>query len=166
MTPTAVRTAGLACAGVYVAFIAWVYTTQPSTVSEMTGGVASAVGAYRIDPDRFAAGLRFFRNYQFVEARDALSQADPARRDPVVQYYIAYSFLREGWGRLYNDDALYEQGLAALRRAREVAPGGTVRVDDPGLTLHTAEELEAELRRGLTHDLSDLDPRKAFRSRP
>jgi hypothetical protein len=39
-------------------------------------------------------------------------------------------------------------------------------VDDPDLKLHTAEELAAEFDRGLTRDLSDLNPTKLLRDRP
>ena len=72
----------------------------------------------------------------------------------------------EGWGRVYSDDTLFTAGKAALDRARQVAPNGTITVDDPDLKLHTAEELAAEFDRGLTRDMSDLNPAKLFRERP
>ena len=31
--------------------------------------------------------------------------------------YVAYSFYREGWGRVYHDDRLYAAGLAVVDRA-------------------------------------------------
>ena len=56
-----------------------------------------------------------------------------------------------------HDDALYAAGLDALSRAVGAAPGGRVTVSDPDLQLQTADELEAELRAGMTRDWSDLN---------
>ena len=151
---------------VYASAIVKVYVRQPTTIPEVAGSLTSSVGAYRIDQARFDAGLAFFRADQFVEARDAFAQADPARQDPTVQFYVAYSYLRQGWGRVYADDALYRSGQAALAHARALSPGGTIRVDDDNLRLRTAEELGAEFERGLTRELSDLNPARVFRERP
>ena len=95
-----IRGFGLAGSLGYAAVVAWLYVTQPQTVAQVTGGFSSMVGAYKVDPQAFADGLRFFRANQFVEARAALLRADPAERDAQVQFYIAYSYYREGWGRL------------------------------------------------------------------
>ena len=166
MSPTLLRTLGLVLTLAYAAAIVRVYVRQPTTIPEMAGSLTASVGAYRIDQSRFDAGLAFFRNDQFVEARDAFGQADPARQDPRVQFYVAYTYLRQGWGRVYADDALYEAGRATLAHARTLAPGGSIRVDDPNLGLRTAEELQAEFERGLTRELSDLNPARMFRERP
>jgi hypothetical protein len=150
----------------YAGAIVRVYVRQPASLPEVTGSLTSSVGAYRIDHARFDAGLAFFHNDQFVEARDAFAQADPGRQDARVQFYVAYAFLRQGWGRVYADDALYRAGLEALTHARSLTPDGTIRVDDPDLRLRTAEELAAEFERGLTRELSDLNPARVFRERP
>ncbi len=107
---------------VYAGAIVRVYVRQPATLPEVAGSLTSSVGAYRIDQARFEAGLAFFRKDQFVEARDAFAQADPARQDAAVQFYIAYAYLRQGWGRVYADDALYKAGQATLAHARSLAP--------------------------------------------
>lgn len=166
MTATTLRAAGLALSLLYAAAIVRVYVGQPANVTEMTGTLTSTVGVYRVDEERFQAGLRFFRQDQFVEARDAFAQADPARRDPRVQFYIAYAYLRQGWGRLYSDDALYRAGKATLAHARAIAPNGTITVDDPTLKIHTAEELDAEFDRGTRLQFSDLNPARLLRDRP
>lgn len=166
MSPTALRVLGLTLSLMYAAAIVRVYVRQPATLPEVAGSLTSSVGAYRIDQARFDAGLRFFRQDQFVEARDAFAQADPARQDTRVQFYVAYAYLRQGWGRMYADDALYKAGAAALDHARSMAPGGAIVVDDPTLRLHTAEELSAEFQRGLTRELSDLNPARVFQERP
>jgi hypothetical protein len=165
LSETATRVVGLVLAGTYAAIIAWLFASQPQTISEVTGGLSSVVGVYRVDERAFGDGLRFFRNDQFVEARLAWQRADPARRDARTQFYIAYSFYREGWGRLYHDDRLYAAGLVALDRAFALAPEGRLVVDDPELGMRTAEELKAQLEAGLRRDASDFNPMRLLRER-
>ena len=165
MRETAVRAAGLGGTLLYGAAIVWMYAAQPKTVAEVTGGLTSTVGAYRIDRQAFDDGLAFFGRDQFEEARAAFSRADPAGRDARTQFYIAYACYRQGWGRVYNDDALFKSGLEAADRAIALAPGHRLVVDDPGLDMHSADELRAELQRGLTRDVSDLNPLRVFRKR-
>ena len=160
-----IRGAGLAGALIYAAAIGWLYMAQPQTPSQVTGGLAAIVGAYHVDAQAFADGLQFFRKDQFVEARAAFARADPAERDATTQFYIAYAFYRQGWGRVYNDDALFTAGLAAVDKAIAAAPNGRVVVNDPDLQMHSADELRAELQRGVTREASDLNPLKVFRTR-
>jgi hypothetical protein len=159
------RGAGLILAVVYASFLGWLYTAQPKTMAEAVGGVAAGVGAYAVDEQAFADGLRFFRNDQFPEARAAFARADSASRDARTQFYIAYSFYREGWHRTHHDDGLFRQGVAAVERAIALAPAGRLVVDDANLRMHSADELKAELERGLTTTASDLNPLRVFESR-
>jgi hypothetical protein len=165
MSETTTRALGLALAVGYAAFIGWLYARQPQTIAQVTGGLSAVVGAYRVNEQAFADGLRFFRNDQFIEARMAFERADPAVRDARTQFYIAYSYYREGWGRLYHDDQLSAEGLRAIDRAKALAPDGRLVVDDADLRMHTAEELKAELESGLRYDASDLNPMRVFRER-
>jgi hypothetical protein len=160
-----VRATGLVLSLAYAAAIVWLYAAQPQTVAEVTGGISAGLGVYRADPQARQDGLAFFHRDAFPEARAAFDRADPAGRDPEIQFYIAYSFYRQGWGRVYNDDALFRQGLEAIDRAIAAAPGHRLVVDDPALGMHTADELKAELTRGVTREPSDLNPFKVFRSR-
>ena len=162
---TIVRTAGLACSLVAFVLVLWLFVQQPATLDELKGGVAASVGAYRIDQANFAQGLEFFADDKFVEARAAFTRADPASRDAVTQFYIAYSYYRQGWGRVYNDDELFSQGLEAVNRAIALAPDGRLRVEDAGLDMKTADELKAELEQGLTRDVSDFNPLRVLRER-
>jgi hypothetical protein len=82
-----------------------------------------------------------------------------------VQFYIAYSHYRQGWGRLANSDAQFTLGLEALDRAEAVASGGRVVVTDPDLGAPTSEELRVELLEGVTTDASDFNPLRALRRR-
>jgi hypothetical protein len=166
MTATMIRALGLVLTMAYSAAIVWTYANQPRTVAEMTGGITASVGAYRIDRPSFEDGLRYFHGDKFLEARSAFARADPAKQDATTQFYVAYSFLREGWGHLYSDQTLLTQARATLEHAIEVAPGGRIGVTDPNLTLTTSDELRAEIARGLTHDSSDFNPLKVLRKRP
>ena len=160
-----VRIAGLALTLTYSAFILWLYSLQPQTVAEVTGGISSSVGAYHVEAQATSDALAFFRRDAFDEARFAFERADPAHRDARTQFYIAYSFYRQGWGRVYNDDALFRKGLEAVDLAIALAPDHRLIVDDPELGMHSADELKAELQRGVTHDASDFNPLKVFRTR-
>jgi tetratricopeptide (TPR) repeat protein len=159
------RAGGMALSLAYAALIVWLYATQPQTVGEVTGGLASGAGVYQIDQQAFDDGLAYFRRDAFIEARAAFERADPAHRDARTQFYIAYSFYRQGWGRIYNDDALFRQGLEAVDRAIALAPEHRLVVEDENLGMHTADELRAELQRGVTRETSDLNPLRVFGSR-
>jgi tetratricopeptide (TPR) repeat protein len=164
-TSVKVRIFGLAVSLAYGGFIVWLYASQPQTVAQVTGGLTSGAGLYRVDAQALADGLAFFRRDAFPEARAAFARADPAQRDSMTQFYIAYSYYRQGWGRVYNDDPLFKKGLEAVDRAIALAPDHRVVVEDPELAMKTADELRAELERGLTRDAADLNPMRVFRPR-
>ena len=103
--------------------IGWLCARQPQTVAQFTGG---AFGRRRCVPHRSGShyddGLAFFRRDRFAEARAAFQRARiPRSATPRTQFYIAYSFYRQGWGRLYEDDALFRDGLNAVDRAIALA---------------------------------------------
>jgi hypothetical protein len=148
----------------YGAAIAWLYATAPRTLGEAATGARVAAGAYQVDAARFEAGLRLFRAEQFRAARDEWGRADPARRDARTQFYVAYAFYREGWGRVYDDDVLFRQGIEAVDRAIAVSPV-PLTVADPTLRMHTAAELKAELEKGTERRVDDLNPLKLLEPR-
>ena len=159
------RAAGLVLIAGYASLLGWLFATQPKTMAEAVGGVAAGLGAYAIDAQAFADGLAYFRKDQFGEARAAFSRADPAARDGRTQFYVAYTFYRQGWHRTHRDDDLYRQGLAAIERAIALAPGERLVVDDANLQMRSADELKVELARGLATDASDLNPMRLFERR-
>ena len=165
MRDSVVRASGLLGTLLYAAAIVWMYSAQPQTVAEVTGGLTSTIGVYRIDQQAFDDGLGFFKRDQFEEARSAFARADPAGRDSLTQFYIAYSYYRQGWGRVYNDDTLFRKGIEAVDRAIAAAPDHRLVVDDPELGIKTGDELKAELERGVTREAADFNPLKIFRSR-
>jgi hypothetical protein len=160
-----VRGIGVALAAGYATFIGWLYVRQPQTAAEVTGGLAASIGTYRVEPHAFEEGLQFFRRDQFAAARAAFDRADPARQDGRTQFYIAYSYYRQGWGRLYQDDELFAQGLDAVNRAIARSPGGRIVVDDANLQMRNGDELKAELEAGLRRDASDFNPFRVVRPR-
>jgi hypothetical protein len=165
MSESALRAGGVVVTIAYAVFIGWLAASQPQSMAEVTGGLAATFGAYEVDAVSFDEGLRLFRQDQFEAARSAWSRADPAGREARTQFYVAYSYYRQGWGRVSHDDGLYAAGLDALSRAVAAAPGGQVVVSDPDLQIQTADELAAELRAGLTRDWADLNPLRVLGSR-
>src|ERR1700737_1231283 len=139
-----IQITGLLWTLVYAAVIVWIYATEPRSFKEGATNSQVAVGTYEINQERFSNGLALFRRDQFRAARDEWAAADPAQKDPRTQFYIAYACYREGWGRVYYDNALFKQGLGAANRAINLAPNGTLIVDDPDLQMHTAAELKTE----------------------
>lgn len=162
---TAIRASGAALVLGGLVCLLWLFVQQPTSLVELTGGVAASVGVYQIDTAQFEEGRQFFAADKFPEARAAFARADPASRDAATQFYIAYTFYRQGWGRFYSDDALYAEGLEAVNRAIAVAPGGRIRVDDPALDMKTADELKQALAEGLRREASDFNPLRALRPR-
>lgn len=160
-----IQSVGIAWTILYSAFIIWIYATEPRTLKEVGTSAQVAAGTYEIDQGKFDNALMMFRREQYRAARDEWGRADPAQRDARTQFYIAYAFYREGWGRLFNDDALFKQGIQAVNRAIALAPDGTLTVDDSDLRMHTAAELKAELEQGTERTLGDLNPLKVLRER-
>jgi hypothetical protein len=165
MPDATIRGVGLAIALIYASLIGWLYVRQPQSAAEVAGGLSASIGAYRIDSQAFDDGLGLFRRGEFAAARSAFARADPAQQDPRTQFYVAYSYYRQGWGRLYEDDDLFARGLEAVNRAIARAPGGRIVVDDPDLQMRSADELKAELEAGLRRDASDFNPARLLRSR-
>ena len=165
MGETTTRSVGLVLAVAYAALVGWLYLRQPQTMAQVTGGLSAVIGTYKINDQAFDDAMRFFRNDQFAEARMAFARADPAERDARTQFYVAYTYYRQGWGRLYHDDRLYGEGLHVVDRAIELAPDRRLIVDDPDLGIHTGEELKAELEAGLRRDASDFNPMRVFTKR-
>jgi hypothetical protein len=165
MQEPVVRAIGATLSAAYAAFIVWMAISQPQSLAEVAGGLSASVGAYRVDPVAFNDGLRFFHQDRFVEARAAFARADAASLDPLTQFYIAYSYYREGWGRVSHDDEAYTAGLKVLDRAISLASDGRIVVDDPQLQMQSADELRAELVAGQTREWSDLNPMRVLRSR-
>jgi hypothetical protein len=156
---------GVAWTILYALFIVWIYATEPRSLREVTTGAQVVVGTYAVDEERFKEGLRLFRTEQFRAARDEWGRADPQQRDARTQFYIAYAFYREGWGRVYNDDALFRQGLEAANRSQNLSADAALRVDDADLQMHTPAELKAEFEKGLERSVEDLNPLKVLRQR-
>ena len=165
MRESAVRGVGLGAVILYAALIMLVYTRQPQTLAQFSGTVSASVGAYRVDQQSFSEGLVLFHADRFVAARAAWQRADPAERDARTQFYIAYSYYREGWHRTHSDDRLFAEGLKAADKAVALDAQNLLNVDDMDLKIKTPRELQAELQAGLRQDASDFNPMRLFDTR-
>ena len=160
-----IQSLGVAWTLLYAAFVVWLYAAAPRSFGELRTEASAAVGTYEVDRARFEAARGLFLRGQYAAARDEWGRADPARRDARTQFYVAYAFYRQGWGRVYNDDELFRRGLAAVARAIELSPEGALTVADPELKIHSAAELKAELQQGAESSVGDLNPLKLVRER-
>src|SRR5882762_4526844 len=165
MKSRVIQVTGLVLTLAYAAFIIWIYGTEPRTFKEVATSAEVASGTYQINQEKFDAGHALFLREQFRAARNEWQQADPAQGDARTQFYIAYSFYREGWGRVYYDQDLFKQGLEAANRAANLSSGTPLTVDDPNLQIHTVAELKAELEQGVERSWSDVNPLKVLRVR-
>lgn len=160
-----IQVTGFAFTLAYAVLIVWLYATEPRTFKEVATGAQVAAGTYQVNEEKFNSALDLFRREQFRAARDEWQRADPAQGDARTQFYIAYSFYREGWGRLYYDQQLFKQGLEAVDRAIALSSASPLSVDDPNLQMHSAAELKAELEQGTERSWSDVNPLKVLRTR-
>jgi hypothetical protein len=156
---------GIAWTIIYAALVLWLYAAAPRSVAEVRTQASVAAGTYEVDRARFDAGRELFLREQYAAARGEWERADPAHRDARTQFYVAYSFYRQGWGRVYSDDALFRQGLDTIDRAVALSPDAPLSVEDPELKIHSAAELRAELEHGLERTADDFNPLKVFRER-
>ena len=156
---------GIAWTLLYASLVVWLYAAAPQSIAEVRTQASVAAGTYEVDRARFDAGRDLFLREQYAAARGEWERADPARRDARTQFYVAYSFYREGWGRVYNDDALFRQGLEAVERAISLSADAPLEVEDPELKIHSAAELKAELQEGTERTAEDLNPLKVLRER-
>jgi hypothetical protein len=169
-----IQTLGFTASAAYFMAIVFLYATSPRSLSEVPSKAASTIGSavttgqvltgtYEINKEEFNQGLQNFYADKFVAARDNFERADPQKQDANTQFYIAYSYYRQGWGRVSNDDALFRSALASLDRVVVLDP--KFRSADPDLKLKTPAELRSELEEGLRVTADDFNPLKLIRER-
>ena len=147
----------------YAFFIVWLYTYQPKTIQEAATKATVTVGSYEIDKTKFSEGLQFFRQDNFIAARDSFLKSDPEKRDANIQFYVSYSFYRQGFGKVSNDDELFKKGLEAVISVNKLDVN--FRSADENLIIKTPIELKNEFEEGLKLTASDFNPLKVFRER-
>ena len=143
--------------------VVFLYSTEPRTFAEVTTRGQVVLGTYQVDQTLFDQGLANFKRDEFVAARAAFERADPERRDARTQFYIAYSYYRQGWGLVSNDDDLFKSGLEAANRS--IAADPNFRSTDQSLGLRSPAELRNELEEGLKITASDFNPMRLTRER-
>ena len=158
----------------YGLFVAWLYWAEPKSLGEVSAKAKETVenvttkgqvviGTYEIDQAKFSEGLQAFRADNFLLARDAFGKADPEKRDAKTQYYIAYSFYRQGFGRVSNDDELFKKGLEQTDYVIKL--DRNFKANDANLKLQNPVELKNELEEGLKITAGDFNPLKVLRER-
>ena len=156
------------------ALIAWLYWTEPTSLGDVSIKAKETIetattkgqiltGIYEVDREKFDEGLQAFYKENYILARDLFSRADPESRDVKTQFYIAYSFYRQGWGRVSNDDTLFKQGLEQVNRVIQLDKD--FKSDDANLQLKNPVELKNELEEGLKITADDFNPLRVFRER-
>ena len=154
---------GLALTAIYFAFVVFLYWAEPRSLAEISTKSKVVIGTYQIDQQKFDEGLRAFRADNFIAARDSFDRADPERRDAKTQFYVAYTYYRQGWGRVYNDGELFSKGIEAVDRT--AALNRDFKSDDSDLKLQTPAELRHELEEGTKTTGEDFNPLKLIRER-
>lgn len=169
-----IQSLGIVLTVIYGFFILWLYWAEPKTLEEFSTKAKETIentttqgqiiiGTYEVDAAKFADGLRAFRADNFVAARSFFENADPEKRDAKTQFYIAYSFYRQGFGKLYNDDELFKKGLEQTNRL--ITLDKTFKSDDANLQMKTPAELKNEFEEGLKLTAEDFNPLKLTRER-
>jgi hypothetical protein len=169
-----IQISGIALTLFYMFFVGWLYWAAPKNLVEVTTRARETVeqatttaqvitNTYEIDKEKFAGGLKAFRQDNFMVARDSLEKADPEDRDARTQFYIAYTFYRQGWGRFSNDDELFEKGLEQIERVIRI--DDDFKAKDADLKLKTPVELKNEFEEGLRVTADDFNPFKLTRER-
>jgi hypothetical protein len=165
---------GVTLTAVYGVFITFLYAAEPRSLEDISTKARSTIesaatkgqvitGTYEVDAAKFADGLKAFNADNFIAARDLFERADPEKRDAKTQFYIAYSYYRQGWGRVSNDDTLFKMGLETLDRLASM--DRDFRSDDPGLQLRSPAELRHELEEGLVVTAGEFNPLRLVRER-
>jgi hypothetical protein len=165
---------GVALIAFYGIFIAWLYLVEPKNLREVSTKAQTTIenaasktqvviGTYEVDEKKFDEGFQAFRQDKFIAARDQFEIADPERRDAKTQFYIAYSFYRQGFGKVYNDDAFFKKGLEQTNFV--ITLDKNFKSDDQDLRMKTPVELKNEFEEGLKTTASDFNPFKILRER-
>lgn len=169
-----IQALGILMTAVYMVFVVFLYWAEPKTLDEVSSKAKTTIenvstrgqvmiGTYEVDNAKFEEGLAAFRQDNFLVARDRFEKADPEKRDAKTQYYIAYSFYRQGWGRLSNDDTLFKQGLDEVNRVIALDPN--FKAADDNLKMQEPVELKNELEEGFKVTASDFNPLRVFNER-
>lgn len=165
---------GIALTLFYGGLILWIYASEPKSLDDASIKARQTIentvtkgevvtGTYAADPELLAKGITEFQADNFVAARSFFENADPERRDARTQFYIAYSYYRQGFGKFSNDDELFAKGLEAVKRVVEIDREFVA--IDPKLTMKTPAELRNEFEEGLRMTISDFNPMKLTRER-
>lgn len=149
---------GLIVTILYGAFIVWLYVRQPRSFEELKVQASVEMNSYQVKQENFDEAMRQFNAGRYEVALEQFAIADPAASDPRTQFYIAYSYYMLGRGRIYDDNVLFEKGLAAVEQCIKHAPNNIYEVDRSDLDIRNAGQLRQRLKEGLEVTPSDFNP--------
>jgi tetratricopeptide (TPR) repeat protein len=158
-----VQITGLALALFYGAAIVWLYARQPRSFEELRTQAAVETNLYKVRQENFDEALKHFNAGQYQLAIEQWELADTARRDPLTQFYIAYSYYRLGRGNLFDDNEMFERGLDAVERCLAAAPNNIFEIDRADLEIRSAAALRQRLKEGTEVTPSDFNPLNWFK---
>ncbi|MEW6127177.1 MAG: hypothetical protein AB1757_09070 [Acidobacteriota bacterium] len=156
---------GIIVAIVYSIVIIWLYVRQPRSFAEIKTQAAVEANIYSVKQENFDEALKQFNTGHYEVAIAQFKLADPAQRDALTQFYIAYGYYLLGRGRISDDDELFRQGLAAIDKCLAVAPNNIFVIDRADFEIKNAGELRARFHEGLAVTPSDFNPFNWFKSK-
>jgi len=158
----AIQIAGLVVTVLYGSFIVWVYARHPRTLAELKTQASIQANVYHINQPNFDEALKEFDSRDYNSAIGQLKLADPAQKDPTTQYYIAYSYYLLGRGRIFNDEDMFNNAIAAVDRCLDNSPDHIFEIDRPDLEIKNADTLRQKLLDGLKYTMPGLNPMNWF----
>jgi hypothetical protein len=157
-----IQIAGLVITVLYGSFIVWVYARHPQTLAELKTQASIQANVYRINQPNFDEALKEFDSRDYNSAIGQLKLADPAQKDPTTQYYIAYSYYLLGRGRIFNDEVMFNNAIAAVDRCLDNSPDHIFEMDRTDLEIRNADTLRQKLIDGLKYTMPSLNPMNWF----
>jgi tetratricopeptide (TPR) repeat protein len=158
-----VQITGLALALMYGAATVWLYARQPRSFEELKTQAAVETNLYRVKQENFDEALKQFNAGQYRVAIEQWELADTARRDPLTQFYIAYSYYLLGRGNIFDDNDAFAKGLEAVERCLANAPNNIFEIDRAELEIRSAAALRQRLKEGSQVTPSDFNPFNWFK---
>lgn len=175
MKPKHIQILGIVLSTAFAILILFLYSSEPRSIADFGEKAVDTIsnvitkgqvvtGTYEVNAEKFTKGLELFRAGDYPGARSLFEAADPEQRDGLTQFYIAYTFYRQGWGRFASDNKLFEQGLEVAKRADKLL-GGAYVSNDQDLKLTTPAALRNELEEGLRVTADDFNPMRMLQER-
>jgi tetratricopeptide (TPR) repeat protein len=162
MVRSVLQATGVMLALAYGSGIAWLYLRQPRSLAELKTQASVEANFYQINQENFAEGIKEFGSGDYNSAVGQFTLADPARKDPTDQYYLAYCYYLLGRGHIFNDADTFKKGLDAVNRCLDSSPNHIFEIDRGDLEIRNADSLRQTFVDGLKRTPPSLNPLNWF----